>query len=116
MTSGTMDATVPIEVPTIKRDSGMTMIIKIKNGTLRSRLITPFSNRITQRGSGRTPAGSARYQQHTKRQADDQCKQGGHHGRVKKCPRFLPGWKAEHPKKSASPSMQKIQPLLPTSS
>ena len=57
MTSGTMDATVPIEVPTIKRDSGMTMIIKIKNGTLRSRLITPFSNRITQRGSGRTPRG-----------------------------------------------------------
>ena len=58
MTSGTMDATVPIEVPTIKRDSGMTMIIKIKNGTLRSRLITPFSSRITQRGSGRTPPGS----------------------------------------------------------
>ncbi len=56
MTSGTMDATVPIDVPTMARDSGMTMIIKIKNGTLRSRLIRPFSSAMTQRGSGRTPS------------------------------------------------------------
>ena len=56
ITNGTMDATVPMEVPTIKRDSGMTMIIKIKNGTLRSRLITAFSSTISQRGRGRTPS------------------------------------------------------------
>ena len=56
ITSGTMDATVPMEVPTIRRDSGMTIIIKIKNGTLRSRLIRPFSSAISQRGRGRTPS------------------------------------------------------------
>ena len=55
MTSGTMDATVPMDVPTMARDSGMTMIIKIKNGTLRSRFTRPFSNAMSQRGRGRTP-------------------------------------------------------------
>ena len=55
MTSGTMDATVPMDVPTMARDSGMTMIIKIKNGTLRSRFTRPFSSAMSQRGRGRTP-------------------------------------------------------------
>ena len=58
MTSGTMDAGVPMEVPTMRRDSGMTMIIRIKNGTLRSRLMSTLSACMSQRGSGRTPPGS----------------------------------------------------------
>ena len=55
MTSGTMEATVPMEVPTMARDSGMTMIIKIRKGTLRSRFTRPLSSAISQRGRGRTP-------------------------------------------------------------
>ena len=55
MTSGTMDATVPMEVPTMARDSGMTMIIKIRKGTLRNRFTRPLSSAISQRGRGRTP-------------------------------------------------------------
>ena len=58
MTSGTIEATVPMDVPTIKRDSGMTIIIRIRNGTLRSRLIRPFSSAMTHLGSGRMPLGS----------------------------------------------------------
>ena len=55
ITSGTIDATVPTVVPTIRRVSGKTMIIKIKNGTERSRLITTLSTCISPFGSGKTP-------------------------------------------------------------
>ena len=55
MTSGTIEATVPMDVPTMARDSGITIIIKIRKGTLRSRFTRPFSSAITQRGRGRTP-------------------------------------------------------------
>ena len=55
MTSGTMEATVPTVVPTISRVSGKTMIIRIRNGTERSRLMTTLSTCIRPFGSGRTP-------------------------------------------------------------
>ena len=54
-TSGTMVATVPTVVPTINRDSGKTMIIKIRNGTERSRLMITLSTCMSHRGSGSTP-------------------------------------------------------------
>ena len=42
-TRGTMVAAVPTAVPMISRDRGNTMIIKIRNGTDRSRLMSTFS-------------------------------------------------------------------------
>ena len=54
-TRGTMVATVPTVVPTISRDSGNTMIIKIRNGMDRSRLMTTFKMLMSHLGSGRTP-------------------------------------------------------------
>ena len=45
-----------MEVPSTRRDSGSTMIMRIKNGTLRSRLMTRLSSVISQEGSGRTPS------------------------------------------------------------
>ena len=55
ITSGTMDATVPTVVPTISRVSGKTMIMRIRNGTDRSRLMTTLSTCISPLGSGSTP-------------------------------------------------------------
>ena len=55
-TSGTMVALVPTVVPMMRRESGKTMIIKIRNGIERSRLIRTFSTLISQRGSGSTPS------------------------------------------------------------
>ena len=43
MTSGTTDAGVPTTVPTISLVSGNTIIINMRNGTERSRLIITFS-------------------------------------------------------------------------
>ena len=56
MTSGTMDATVPTGVPTISLVNGITMIIRIRNGTERSRLISTSSRVSSHRGSGRMPS------------------------------------------------------------
>jgi ABC-type methionine transport system ATPase subunit len=42
ITKGTIDATVPTTVPTISRVSGKTIIIRIRNGTERSKLIIRF--------------------------------------------------------------------------
>ena len=56
MTSGTMVALVPTVVPMMRRESGKTMIIRIRNGIERSRLIRTFSTLISQRGSGSTPS------------------------------------------------------------
>ena len=54
-TRGTMVAVVPMVVPTSRRDRGNTMIIRIRNGTERSRLMITFSTCISQRGRGSTP-------------------------------------------------------------
>ena len=54
-TSGTMVAVVPMVVPISRRDRGNTMIIRIRNGTERSRLMMTFSTCSSQPGSGRTP-------------------------------------------------------------
>ncbi len=50
-----MVAVVPTVVPTIRRESGKTMIIRMRNGIERSRLMMTFSTLISQRGSGSTP-------------------------------------------------------------
>ena len=55
---GTMVATVPIEVPRISRDRGITTTIRMRKGTERRMLITKFSTAITGRGRGSTPLGS----------------------------------------------------------
>ena len=51
-----MVALVPTVVPMMRRESGKTMIIRIRNGIERSRLIRTFSTLISQRGSGSTPS------------------------------------------------------------
>ena len=53
MTSGTMVAGVPTTVPTIRRVRGKTMIIRIRKGTERSRLIITFRTCSSQRGTRR---------------------------------------------------------------
>ena len=55
MVSGTMEATVPREVPTIARVSGIIITIRIMNGMERSRLISTFRNPINGAGRGRMP-------------------------------------------------------------
>ena len=55
MVSGTMEATVPTAVPTIRRVSGNTTIIRMRNGTERSRLIITPRVFIIQPGRGSTP-------------------------------------------------------------
>ena len=55
ITSGTIDATVPTVVPTISRASGKTIIIRMRNGTERRRLIITPSVRMSHDGSGSTP-------------------------------------------------------------
>ena len=55
MTSGTIEATVPTAVPTIRRVSGKTRIIKIKNGTERRRFIITLRTFIRAFGRGSTP-------------------------------------------------------------
>ena len=54
-TSGTMVAVVPTVVPMMRRESGKTMIIKMRNGIERSRLMMTFRMLIKALGSGRTP-------------------------------------------------------------
>ena len=54
-TSGTIVAVVPTAVPMMSRDRGNTMIIKIRNGTERSRLMMTFSTCSTPLGRGSTP-------------------------------------------------------------
>ena len=56
MTIGGMVAAVPTLVPTISLERGRAMIIRIRKGTLRSRLITAFSTAISHRGRGRMPS------------------------------------------------------------
>ena len=56
--SGTMDATVPTEVPMISRVSGIIITIRMINGTDRSRLISTFRKLITGAGRGRMPLDS----------------------------------------------------------
>ena len=56
MTMGGMVATVPTLVPTRTLLRGRTMIIRIRKGTLRSRLITIFSSFISQPGRGWIPS------------------------------------------------------------
>ena len=53
--SGTIDATVPRDVPTMTRVSGMIMTIRMMNGIERSRLIRTFRKPISGAGSGRMP-------------------------------------------------------------
>ena len=55
ITSGTMEAVVPTDVPTIHRVSGITKIIRIRNGIERSRFTTTSSVRSSHLGSGRIP-------------------------------------------------------------
>ena len=55
MTRGTIDATVPTDVPTMARVKGITMIIKIRNGTLLKRFITVPIIHKSHEGRGRTP-------------------------------------------------------------
>ena len=55
ITSGTIDAVVPTTVPMMKRVSGNTKIIRIRNGIERSRFITIFKILKTGFGSGSTP-------------------------------------------------------------
>ena len=55
-TRGTMVAVVPTAVPMISRDRGNTMIIRIRNGMDRSRLMITFSTDSTGFGRGRTPS------------------------------------------------------------
>ena len=51
-----MEAGVPMEVPSTNMDKGSTAIIRIKKGTLRSKLMTALSRVMSQPGSGRTPS------------------------------------------------------------
>ena len=51
-----MVAVVPTVVPMMRRESGKTMIIRIRNGMERSRLMMTFSTLIRAFGSGRTPS------------------------------------------------------------
>ena len=55
-TRGTMVAVVPTAVPMMSRDRGNTIIIRIRNGMERSRLMTTFSADSTGFGRGRTPS------------------------------------------------------------
>ena len=50
-----MVAVVPTVVPMMRRERGKTMIIKMRKGIERSRLMTMFSTLISQRGMGSTP-------------------------------------------------------------
>ena len=55
--SGTMEATVPTGVPTISLVSGITMIMRIRKGTERSRFMITFKNRHQAiSDSGRIPS------------------------------------------------------------
>ena len=54
-TSGTMVAVVPTAVPINSRDRGNTMIIRIRKGMDRSRLMMTFSTCSSQPGKGNTP-------------------------------------------------------------
>ena len=58
ITMGGMVAMVPTLVPTMTLDRGRQMIIRIRNGTLRSRLMTTFITVITGLGRGLTPSRS----------------------------------------------------------
>ena len=51
-----MVAVVPTAVPMIARESGSTMIMRIRNGIERKRLMTTLSTCISHAGSGRTPS------------------------------------------------------------
>ena len=51
-----MVAVVPTAVPMMSRDRGNTIIIRIRNGMERSRLMTTFSADSTGFGRGRTPS------------------------------------------------------------
>ena len=53
--SGTTDAIVPIDVPIISLVSGITSIIRIRNGMLRKRFITIFKVVRSHFGRGKTP-------------------------------------------------------------
>ena len=70
MTSGTMVALVPTVVPMMRRESGKTMIIRIRNGIERSRLIRTFSTLISQRGKRQHAVPFAHHEQHAQRQTD----------------------------------------------
>ena len=54
-TSGTIVAVVPTAVPISRRESGNTMIMRIRNGMERRRLMMTFSTCSSHVGSGRTP-------------------------------------------------------------
>ena len=55
ITSGTIDATEPIVVPTISLVRGNTTTIRIIKGTERRRFTIMFITFMSQRGSGRMP-------------------------------------------------------------
>ena len=56
ITMGGMVAMVPTLVPTMILDRGRVMIMRIRKGTLRSRLITTFSTAIKGLGRGLMPS------------------------------------------------------------
>ena len=58
MVRETMQAVVPMEVPTISRARGWHTTIKMVKGTDRSRFTMMFSARINPRGRGRIPPAS----------------------------------------------------------
>ncbi len=69
----------------------MTIIIRIRNGTLRSRLIRPFSSAMTHLGSGRMPLGSPVTSSTPKGRPMTSAQQGGNN-----CgPDSLPGFKRD---------------------
>ena len=54
-TSGTTVAVVPTAVPMMALDTGSTIIIRIRKGMERRRLMMRFSMRMSHAGSGSTP-------------------------------------------------------------
>ena len=54
-TRGMMVATVPTDVPTISLDRGITMIIRIRKGMERNRLMSILRKDISHLGKGRIP-------------------------------------------------------------
>ena len=58
MTSGTMEATVPTDVPTMRRVMGMTITMRMRKGTERRKLMMTLMTFMTGAGQGRMPFSS----------------------------------------------------------
>ena len=71
------------------------MIIKIRNGMERSRLMITLMTCMSQRGRGSTPPFSPRHQQHAQRQAQHKGQGRADHGDVERLPNGL-GQRGQH--------------------